>query len=358
MPRFRTGVVSRILEQRADVMRVVVTLGNEPRRATVFTRITGTVSEGDSVVVNTTGVDLELGTGGDDFVIWNLAHGEAGELSGGHILKLRYTPWQIDTMSAEAPESPHHDLLAEETSIEGMNVVACGLHSQVAAGAAVARHLRSDARIVYIMTDGAALPIAHSNLVASLKSKGVIDTTITCGHAFGGDLECVNVFSALATAKWVCEADIAFVAMGPGMVGTKTYLGHTEMEQGQVLNAVWAMGGVGTAALRISFAESRDRHRVVSHHSIAALRFAASSVLAVPLLERGKTEEVMAKLTEAGLDRIHDLRMVDAHVTFEALKAFDLAPETMGRTVQDDPDFFLAAGAAGIVAVQLTAQES
>src|SRR5207245_1555370 len=58
-------------------------------------------------------------------------------------------------------------------------------------------------RIAYLMTDGAALPLAHSNLVAGLKDKGLIDVTITCGHAFGRDLECVNVFSGLAAARHV-----------------------------------------------------------------------------------------------------------------------------------------------------------
>lgn len=353
MPRFASGIVSKILGKREGVIRALVAVGEEERHATAFTRVSGPIAEGDRVVLNVTGLDLGLGSGGEDFVLWNLENEEAGELSGGHILKLRYTPWQIDTMSTEAPESPHHSLLQDVESIDGMIVVACGLHSQLAAGAAVARSLRKDSRIVYVMTDGAALPMAHSNLVAELRASGILDATITCGHAFGGDYECVNVFSGLAAARWVCNADIAFVAMGPGVVGTGTRLGHTEMEQGQILSAVKALDGKGIAALRISFAEPRERHRVLSHHSATALKFAAPSTLAVPALEAQKFDQVMERLRGDGLDRLHAISVVDAEKSFTVLEDFGLEPETMGRKVEDDPDFFRAAGAAGIVAAQL-----
>src|SRR5947208_2990108 len=226
MPRFVTGVVSRVLAERQGVIRLMVRVGEADRRATGFTEVTGALSPGDRVVVNTTAVDLGLGSGGEDFVVWNLAHTEAGVLSGGHILKVRYTPWQIDTLAAEAPESPHHVALAAASDIDAMPVVACGLHSQVPAVAAVLKRRDPALGIAYLMTDGAALPLAHSDLVARLKGKGVIDVTITCGHAFGGDLECVNVFSGLAAARHVVGAGVAILAMGPGIVGTGPVLGH------------------------------------------------------------------------------------------------------------------------------------
>lgn len=356
MPRFITGTVSKILTEREGVIRAIVSVDGAERPATAFTKVSGSISEGDRVVVNATGIDLGLGTGGEDFVLWNLEKTEAGEMSGGHILKLRYTPWQIDTVSAEAPESPHHSVLENVDSVDGMLVVACGLHSQVAAGAVVARSLSSDSKIVYLMTDGAALPIAHSNLVSELRDKGVLDATITCGHAFGGDFECVNVFSGLAVARWVCEADLVFVAMGPGVVGTGTRLGHTEMEQGQILSAVAALNGRGVAPLRISFTDARQRHRIISHHSITALKFSAPSTIAVPAIEATKFDQVIQLLRENALDQQHRISVVDAEPTFAALEDFGVEPETMGRKVADDPDFFRAAGAAGIVAAQLVGE--
>ena len=58
------------------------------------------------------------------------------------------------------------------------------------------------------------MPLALSDLVATLRDRGLLDVTITAGHAFGGDYEAVSVYSALAVAKYVANADIAIVAMG------------------------------------------------------------------------------------------------------------------------------------------------
>lgn len=351
MPRFDTGKVVRILEERPGLARLLVDVAGEERRATAFTSITGPVAEGDRVIVNTIGVDLELGTGGEDFVLWNLERTEAGTAGGGHILKLRYTPWQIDTLSVEAPESPHHGALAEAESLGGMPVVACGLHSQVPAVAAMIKHSSPKTRVAYLMTDGAALPIVHSDLVAAMKSRGLVDTTITSGHAFGGDLECVNVFSGLVAARVVAGADVAVVSMGPGIVGTGTVLGHTGMEQGQVLSAAGVLEGRPVAVLRISFVDPRERHGAVSHHTLSALRLAAivRAVIAVPGLAGDRLALVLDMLRRSGLDEKHEIRVVDASSTLEVLNGFDVKVATMGRTPEQDPEFFQAAGAAGIV---------
>ncbi len=356
MPHFATGVVLQVLAERAGVVRLMVRVGDAERRATGFTDVMGAVAPGDRVVVNTTAVDLGLGSGGEDFVVWSLERAEAGELSGGHILKLRYTPWQIDTLVAEAPESPHHATLAAASDIDGMPVVACGVHSQVPAVAAVLKCRDPAVSVAYLMTDGAALPLAHSDLVARLKDRGLIDVTITCGHAFGGDLECVNVFSGLAVARHVGGAGVAIVAMGPGIVGTETVLGHTGMEQGQTLSAAAALGGRPVAPVRISFADARERHRVVSHHSLSALRYGAlaRSTVAVPRLPGGREAEVLERLAAAGITERHDVVVVEAGETLDALRHFGLEPTTMGRSVADDPAFHLAAGAAGILASEAT----
>ncbi|MGH2718066.1 MAG: DUF3866 family protein [Actinomycetota bacterium] len=356
MPKFATGVVSAVLAERDGLQRLMVRVGDQDRPATAFTGASGPIAEGDRVVVNTTAVDLGLGSGGEDFVVWNLERAEAGALGGGHILKLRYTPWQVDTLAVEAPESPHHAALAETADLGGMPVVACGVHSQVPAAVAVLKRERPDLRVAYLMTDGAALPLAYSDSVARLKELGLIDTTLTCGHAFGGDLECVNLFSGLVAARHAAEADVAVVAMGPGIVGTETLLGHTGMEQGQILDAAVALGGVPIAALRISFADPRERHQRVSHHTISALRYAATQrcILAVPDLPYDQLAAVLDQLDKEGLLRIHEHRVVESEA-LEALEAFGLAPESMGRSVGQDPAYHLAAGAAGMVAAHCVA---
>ena len=87
MPAFRSGRVVTILSERKGLQRVEVDLGSGPERAYVLDQLTGSVAAGDRVVVNTTAVDLGLGTGGWHFVHWNLERDEWEQPGPGHILK-------------------------------------------------------------------------------------------------------------------------------------------------------------------------------------------------------------------------------------------------------------------------------
>jgi hypothetical protein len=239
-----------------------------------YARLSGVCAMGDRVLVNTTAVDLELGTGGLHFVVARAGDctGVAlDEPSGGHIMKLRYTPLQIDVCSVEEQASPHHETMRTAQDLGGMPVACCGLHSQVPLVAAAAKHADPDLRVAYVMTDFAALPLSLSELVRMSVSTGLIDSTVTCGQAFGGEHEAVNLHSGLLAARYVVGADIAVVAIGPGVVGTATPFGHGGVVQGEAVNAAGALGGTPVATLRLSFADERSRHRVVSHHTLTAL---------------------------------------------------------------------------------------
>lgn len=339
----------RELTARDGLQRVEVDLGDGPEPAYVLTRLTGTVAPGDRVVVNTTAVELGLGTGGWHVVHWNLARASWSERGPGHILKARYTSLQTDVGSAEEHLGPE---LAEIETIDGMPVIALALHSQVPAVAVAIRRVRPDVRIAYVMTDGAALPLALSDLVAQLVDKRLLDTTITCGHAFGGDYEAVSVYSALAVARHVAEADIAIVAMGPGIVGTGTRLGFSGIEVGPILDAAAGLGGVPIACLRISFADPRPRHRGVSHHSITALSIACRTRAAVVVPRLGGAEElaIVGDLAEGGIFDHHDVVTVDSPPVLDELGVDGLDITSMGRSVAEDPALFLAAAAAGAYA--------
>ena len=315
--RFRTATVTALLEQRPGLQRVDTTLG----RAYALTDHTGPLGVGDDVVLNTTAVDLALGTGGWHVVHWNLARREWDGPSDGHIMKLRYTSLQAncDPADAGAGTAP---------------VVACSLHSQVPCVAAAFKHARSDARITYVMTDGAALPIALSDLVVAMKERGLVDETVTAGHAFGGDREAVTVAAALGA-----DADLVVVAMGPGVVGTGTRLGTTAIEVASVLDTAEALGQRAIACLRYSDADPRERHRGLSHHSRTALELTRSTVdVAVP------------EGTELELDRHRVTTVPDVDVP--ALLG-DLRVTSMGRGPEDDPAFYAVAGAAGTLAASL-----
>ena len=76
--------------------------------------------------------------------------------------------------------------------------------------------------------------------------------------------------------------------------------------------------------------------------------------MAVPKLPGGGEAEVLERLAAAGITGRHDVVVVDAGETLDALSHFGLEPTTMGRSVADDPAYHLAAGAAGIVASECT----
>jgi hypothetical protein len=323
MPRFATATVIEILVERAGLQRVDTDAG----RAYVLTGLIGPVAVGDRVVLNTTAVDLGLGTGGWHVVHWNLARDGWSQPGPGHIMKLRYTSLQVDTGAAEEtrPDLPE--------ALDGLPVVACSLHSQVAVVAAVVRHLRPTARIAYVMTDGAALPLALSDLAHRLRERGVVDITITAGHAFGGDLEAVSMPAALALARHVAAADIAIVGMGPGVVGTASSLGTTAVEVAAIADAAAALGGRVAVCCRVSSADSRERHRGISHHVHTALRLTCH-----------RPEVPLPTGLAAGVDGAEPIDGPDA-ATVLAARGLDVT--TMGRGPAEDPDFFAAAASAG-----------
>lgn len=354
MASWRKGRVTEILERRADLVRAAVDVDGQHVEVAAFPAMVGAMEVGDMLVVNTTGLDLDLGTGGTGFVLWNLDGKVLPEPGEGHIIKMRYTPWQTEVLAAEAPESPHHEKLVHADSLEAMPVVVCSLHSQMAAAVAGLKAERPEMRVGYLMTDGAALPLPWSNLARQLKGAGLIEVTCTSGHAFGGDLEAVNVFSGLTALRHAGEVDAVVVAMGPGVVGTNTRLGFTGMEQGQVLDAATALGGRSVACLRISFADERERHRGVSHHSVTALGVAARerAVVAVPHLDDDLLELVRRQLEAAGIDERHEIRAGDGKPGVELLHSQGIEPSSMGRRFEDAPELFLAGAAAGAIAAR------
>lgn len=348
MPSFRTGKVVRLLQDRPGLQRVEVDLGDGPERAYALTQLTGPVGLGDQVIVNTTAVELGLGTGGWHVVHWNLARDEWHERGPGHIIKGRYTSLQADVGSTEE----HLESLAEVESIDGLPVVAAALHSQVPAIAVAFAERAPGARLAYVMTDGAGLPLALSDIVATLRDKNLLSTTITCGHAFGGDFEAVSIYSALAVARHVALADAAVVAMGPGIVGTNTRLGFSGMEVGTILDATAALGGIPIACLRISFADERPRHYGLSHHTATALRIATRepALVAVPELPEAQSVRLREDLDAAGIGERHELVVVEAPEALELLARHGLEIESMGRPASADPALFQAAVAAGTLA--------
>jgi hypothetical protein len=354
MPSFHSATVVSIIAARDGLQRVLVTIDGdgaaEPERAYVLTKVTGDVSVGDRVILNTTAVELGLGTGGWHVVHWNLERTSWHEAGAGHVLKARYTSIQTDVGSTEE----HDARLADVESIDGMPVVVAALHSQLPAIAVALRASRPDLRVAYVMTDAAGLPLVISDLVASLVARGLLAATITAGHAFGGDYEAVSTFSALAIARHVVDADVAVVVMGPGIVGTDTRLGFSGIELGSVLDAVNGLGGLPVASLRASLADARERHRGVSHHTLTALTTGCRSrvLVALPAVGGGAEARLRSDLAAAGVDARHEIVPVAPPDVLALFAQHGLDVLSMGRPAAVDPILFQCAAAAGALAAQ------
>jgi hypothetical protein len=356
MASYRTGTVTEIIESYSDLTRVKADIGGVETRAVCYTRLTGSVGVGDKVILNTTAGVLGLGSGGWDIVVWNLA-AEALDLDNpGHILKLRYTPLQFNVLAVEEAANADAAKISGPVDLAGLPVIVGTIHSQLAPAAAVLRQITEGrAKVAYIMTDRASLPLALSDQVRELKEKKLIDTTITIGQAFGGDMEAVNIFSALAAAKSIVAADVVIVTMGVGVVGTDTFLGFSGIEQGELVNAASTMGGRPIAIPRVMFGDARPRHQGLSQQTMAALGLAALETcdIAVPRMDPDKMKTVLDALESSGLAAKHRVKIVTTDRTADALRAFDLTPTTMGRDFAAEPEFFRAAGAAGYLAGEI-----
>jgi hypothetical protein len=337
VPSFRTGTVTEILEARDGLQRVLV----DGEKAYVLTQLTGDVAVGSRVVMNTTAVELGLGTGGWHVVHWNLDRERLDQPGPGHIMKLRYTSLQADTGADED--------IGDDDDLDGMPVIACGLHSQVACVVAALRHAAPDARIAYVMTDGASLPMAMSDLVVGLRPH--LSTTITAGHAFGGEHEAVNVPSALISARR--RADVAVVAMGPGVVGTATKVGFSALEVGSILGATALLGGRPLVSLRFSLADARLRHQGVSHHTTTALALGTETRATIGVPRGAFEARVRADLDAAGISDRHRLLSVEDPDVPSLLGDLGLRVTSMGRGPDEDPGFYAVAGAAGTAAATM-----
>jgi hypothetical protein len=355
MIHIRRGIVRGITATRPGAQELEVDIDGTVAPAIAYPSLSGELRAGDTVLLNTTAIDLELGTGGTHLVIAI----EGGEIPveplPGHVMKVRYTPLQTAVTSVE---ENHAAVLEASEGLAQVPVVCAPLHSMLAPIAAGAKRA-SGARVVYVMTDGAALPGGFSRLVDDLRRAELLDAWITCGQAFGGELEAVTVWSGLLAAKELLEAEVIVVADGPGNLGTDTTWGVSALASGHALMAAATLGGRPIPALRVSFADERERHRAVSHHSLTILADVCKVDVNVPvpvLTDEAQRTSVRESLRSRKLEETHQLVEVDGQPAVEELRARGIDVRTMGRGIDDDPAFFLAAGAAGVLAGRLAVE--
>jgi hypothetical protein len=371
---WRNGTVARVRREWPGAAELEVTVEGTagepaaPVRALAYPALTGRPEPGDRVLLNTTALDLALGTGGYALVVAVPDRLPPDRSGPGHLVKARYTPLQAVVLGADEQDSPHHDVLRDADDLDGLPVVVADLHSALAPVLAgfyaslpsgleyfEAEHFGAEAeprprvrvRVAYVMTDGGALPAWFSRTCATLREAGWLAGTVTVGQAFGGDLETVTLHTGLLAARHVLGADVAVVAQGPGNLGTGTRWGFSGVAAGEAVNAVAALGGQPVAALRISDADPRERHRGLSHHSLTSYgRVAlARAEVVVPDLP-GEFGAQVAREAEPLAAR-HTLVTVGTDGLDEALRASPAPLSTMGRGLEQDHAYFLACAAAG-----------
>ena len=346
MIRWRQGEVVEIVAARRGICELRVDVaGDGVLPALAYVDLVGEPHLGDRVLLNVTALVQRLGTGGFALVVAVPDRLPADPELAGHLVKARYTPLQVSVAGADEQGSPHHDVLAQATSIEGMPVVVADLHSALPAIVAGVRADAPSARIAYVLTDGAALPMWFSRTVDALAT--MLCGTVSTGQAFGGDVETVSVHSGLLAARHVLHADVAVVTQGPGNLGTGTVGGFSGVQAGDVVNAVGVLGGRAVGALRISDADPRARHRGVSHHCTTAfgrVALAPVDVVVPEGLKPALAARVRADLAAARLRRVV---YTPTDGLDEALRSLPFPLSTMGRDLDEDYAYFVSAAAAG-----------
>ncbi|GIJ24873.1 hypothetical protein Vqi01_00350 [Micromonospora qiuiae] len=359
--RWRAGVVAGLRRRWTGAVEldVDVTEGGT-MRALAYPELVGEPEVGDRVLLNAGALLMGLGTGGYALVVAlpdRLPPDPPQALDSrdaGHLVKARYTPLQPILLGVDEEASPHHRVLAAAEDLAGLPVVTADLHSALPAILAGIRADAPHARVAYLLTDGGALPAWFSRTLAGLRDELV--GTISVGQAFGGDLEASTLHSGLLAARHVLRADVAVVAQGPGNLGTGTRWGFSGVAVGEAVNAVATLGGRPVGSLRISAADPRPRHRGVSHHSLTAygrVALARAELVVPDCLDPALAAEVDAAL--APLAGRHAVLRVHTAGLDAALRRSPVPLSTMGRGLDADHAYFLAAAAAGRHAASLLA---
>jgi Protein of unknown function (DUF3866) len=349
---WRSGEVESIGRRWRGAVEIQVRLSSSTIRALAYPALVGEPQPGDRVLLNVGALAMGLGTGGYALVVAIPDRLPPDPVGPGHIVKARYTPLQVITLAADEEASPLRHRLESASGLEGMPVVLADLHSALPAVLCGARSVLPAARVAYVMTDGGALPAWFSRTLSDLE--GHLAGVITTGQAFGGDLEAVTVHSGLLAAKHALGADVAVVSQGPGNLGTGTPWSYSGVTLGEAVNAVAVLGGRPIGSLRISGADTRLRHQGLSHHSITA--YGKVALAAADLVVPGGLPSPLAERVATALEplrRRHRIVEVEPSGLDDALRSSPVKLSTMGRDLDADYAYFLAAAAAGKHAASL-----
>jgi Protein of unknown function (DUF3866) len=338
---------------------LTVEVDGERRPAWADPQLVGEVRGGDEVIVNVAALDLGLGSGGFDLVHANLTRGlEAPSAGESHVMKLNYTSLQHPVDPVETPLGEGSSRVGGRAAGRAIPVLVIPLHGHLAPAAWAACERRAGTRIGYVQSAGGALPGSLSRDVAELRRRGLLCGHITATPAFGGEAEALSVAGALDAAAGRLGWEAAIVGPGPGILGSRTRLGHGGIVALDSAHAALALGMPALVAPRLSSADPRPEHRGLSHHTATVLELLLAPVrVPVPEVEiegwpladseapeGGGRQATLDALIAACADR-HDLAVEG--IDLAGYAASELPTRTMGRELAEDPLFFAAALAGG-----------
>ncbi len=336
MPRFARLGAAEVRDVRPGLQRMKLSDGSE---AYALTDFCGPVAVGDELLVNTSAIDLGLGTGGAHVVHTNLSAPYQGAGGVGRVMKARYLAEQLPVDAYEEAASDEAAAL-ELPSLAGTRVVLCVLHSHALALAATVCDATASAP-GYVMTDGGALPFVLSDLAAACLERGVIAAAVSAGQAFGAPIEAVTVASGVA-ALAQRQIERVVVAPGPGHLGTASPLGFSALDLAGHAAVLDRLGAATALAVRASSADERERHRGVSHHTrtVAALS-PQRTVVPVPA-GAASTRDDAGWITSLGERAVWS----EPVAVDDALARMDLQVTSMGRPLAGDQQACIWLGAA------------
>lgn len=304
----------------------------------------------DTITINITATALRLGTGGWD-IVTNVEGQKNIEIQGeGHIMKARYMPSQHTVLSVEAQESPYHSLFEQSFQLKGDYILLAELHSMLPIIYSMVKILSQSVSMAIIISDEAAIPLRISEHIRILQQDSQV-YTITCGQAFGGDYEAVNIQTALQFAKQQLQTDFVVISLGPGVVGTGTKYGFSGMALAEWANIIGALKGTPVWIPRISFADKRNRHKGISHHTLTPLfEFTyAKSIVPIPNFQNEwdtiLDEQIQTNYADHVTFEKHPITKVESLLK-QGVTSYPLELSTMGRTIETDFAFFLSVASA------------
>ncbi|WP_216830466.1 DUF3866 family protein [Alkalihalobacterium elongatum] len=355
MYRDERVTVKSILFEDKDIQLLETSGG--AGRAILYRSFFPEVQEQQEIVVNITATELNLGTGGWD-IVKSIPHALSyqEEATNGHIMKARYMPNQHSILAVEAQESVDHSLFHTSFSLSGKRILLAELHSMLPLVYGLMNSFSHNMKLTAIISDEAALPLKLSEHMRILDKEKNFHS-ITVGQAFGGEFEAINLITALQYANQKLKSDVILIILGPGVVGTGTVYGFSGMELANWANIVNSLDGQPVWIPRVSFADKRERHYGISHHTLTPLKKFTwnRSIVPLPVLATEEKQKVLEQQVKS-IQEKHSIIWVESkryeHELKGALLSYPKQIKTMGRTYEDDPTFFYTVAAAVFTAVE------